>query len=82
MRKKLNHLLLLLYLPACLSVSGTNAFAAEASENSEISKSTVIFIMIAVFIITAVISGYLTFKFKRNRTNTSENDHSKDNKEK
>ncbi len=55
------------------------AYAADGSEKASISKGTTIFIMVSVFIVTALITSYISFKLRvkklrqQSEKNSSEN---------
>lgn len=54
------------------------AYAADGTDNGKVSKGLIIFIMTAVFIVTAVITGFVSFRIQKNKIRkTSEKDSSK-----
>ena len=66
MHKRLINVFLSAFIFAFLAFSsGTYAFAAEASDNNKISRGFVILILIAIFIVTTVIAGFVSFKLKK-----------------
>ena len=82
MHKRVINVLLSAFTIAFLSFSScTNAFAAEASNKTDIPKSIIICIMLAVFIITAVIAGFVSFKIKKNSISRSEKNSSEETKD-
>ena len=50
-----------------MSDSGMTAYAADGSKGSGISKGVIVAIMIGVFIVTAVCSGVITYKIKKEK---------------
>ena len=65
----------------CLSLSyfSLNAFAADGSAGKSVSKGLIAFIMIAVFLASAVSAGYISFKLKvkkirNNKKKSSDNE--------
>ena len=61
--------------------SGTVAFAAEADENTDIPKGIIIFIMIVIFVATAVIAGFASYKIKTRNIDKSDKDNSEETKD-
>ncbi|MCR4794866.1 MULTISPECIES: hypothetical protein [Ruminococcus] len=58
------------------------AYAADGSEKAKISKGMTIFIMVSVFVVTAIITGVISFRVRRNKLRqSSENKSSEENKE-
>ena len=60
----------------CLSVpfSQAIAFAADGTSSEKVSKGMIIFIMVTVFIVTAVITAYISFKITAKKNNQNRND--------
>lgn len=82
MHKRFINVLLSVFAAALLSFSSyTSAFAAEASNKTDIPKSIIICVMIALFIITAVIAGLVSFKLKKSSISRSEKYNSEENKD-
>ncbi len=65
----------------CLSLScySLNAFAADGTSHKGVSKGFTAFIMIAVFLVTAVLAGFISYKLKVKKICTDKED-SLDNK--
>ncbi|WP_028516724.1 hypothetical protein [Ruminococcus flavefaciens] len=57
------------------------AYAADGSENSKVSKGLIIFVMTAVFIVTAVITGFISFRMKKNKIRKTSAKDSSENKQ-
>lgn len=53
-----------------------NAFAADGTAEKSVSKGVVVFVMIAVFLVTALASGFISYKLKVNRIRNSKDDSS------
>ena len=60
---------------------GGNAFAAQSENTGGVSKGAAAFIMITVFIATAVITAFITFRIKKKKFNASASVPSDDRKE-
>ena len=67
------------FIVVSLSSNVMIAFASDGTAEKRISKGTIIFVMISVFIITTVIAGYLSYKVKVRKLH-GKKDNSKDNK--
>ena len=59
-----------------LSCCSMNAFAADGTAEKSVSKGVVVFVMIAVFLVTALASGFISYKLKVNRIRNSKDDSS------
>ena len=82
MRKRIINILLSAFATAFLCFSScTNAFAAEASSETDIPKSIIICIMIAIFIVTAAVAGYVSFKIKKRSIRETEKKSSEETKD-
>ena len=76
MRKRIINILLFAFATAFLCFSScTNAFAAD------IPKSIIICIMIAIFIVTAAVAGYVSFKIKKKSIRETEKKSSEETKD-
>lgn len=75
-KKIINTFLSALVLSFLLLTSGTYAFAAEKSSETAAPKGVIIFVMIVIFIFTAVIAGIVSFKIKTKKIKDSEKDNS------
>ncbi len=70
-------------LAVCISFSSAaNVFAAQDEKNNSISKGTTAFIMIAVFIATAVCTAFITFRIKKKNISRSAGSSSKEEEDK
>ena len=54
-----------------LNISGMTACAADGSKGTGVSKGIIIAVMIVVFIITAICSGYITYKMRKRKLDSS-----------
>ena len=64
-----------------LYASGTYAFAADSSDKTDVSKGFFIFIMIVIFIISAAVAGFASFKIKTGSKKASPKDNTQNTKD-
>ena len=78
MQKKIKNMINFLFslaFIAVMSFSGCmNTFAADSSGKATVSKGMTVFIMISIFIVTAVITGFVSFKIRRDKIRRSADD--------
>lgn len=67
------------FLTVFLLTNGLNAFAADSSGKTSISKGMTAFIMVIIFIATALITGFITFKLRKNKLRQSADENSSEN---
>ena len=80
MHKKFKNLLSCIitcsFIILSLSCCPMNAFAADSTAEKSVSKGVVVFVMIAVFIVTALASGFISYKMKVKKIRNSKEDSS------
>ncbi|WP_294754513.1 hypothetical protein [uncultured Ruminococcus sp.] len=59
-----------------LSCCSMDAFASDGANEKSVSKGVIVFVMIAVFIVTAIASGYISYKLKTKNIRESKEDSS------
>lgn len=62
-----------------LSSECLTAYAAEGSAKTSVSKGMTIFIMVAIFIVTALVTGFISFRMRRNKLRRSSEKNSSEN---
>ena len=80
--KILSVLLSAMFAFSVLSLLTENAFAAQSEKSGSVSKGTTAIIMIAIFIITAVCTAFITFKIRKKKSDSSSELTSHEEKEK
>ena len=82
MYKKFINTFISAFTLALLSLtSGTVAFAAEADVKTNIPKGIIIIIMIIIFVATAVIAGFASYRIKTRNRDKSDKDNSEETKD-
>jgi p-aminobenzoyl-glutamate transporter AbgT len=62
-----------------LSSECLTAYAADGSAKTPVSKGMTIFIMVAIFIVTALVTGFISFRMRRNKLRRSSEKNSSEN---
>jgi len=58
-----------------------NAFAADGSGKTTVSKGVIILVMVAVFIFTAAVTGIMSFRIRKNKLRNEAKDNSSEQSE-
>lgn len=80
-KRIMNILLSFLSLAFLAFMVSENVFAADASSKTDTPKDAIICIMVITFIVTAVITGFFSFRIKKKSINRSEKNSSKETKD-